>query len=582
MNDNTNNSGKKDQSSFRKYLDLLNNIILSLKNKPIEDLQELSNESTLYSLILEIEPNFEKNPINNKIELTIDSSPEIRYNNFNLIFNAMVNYKNGSKSKDKFTKETNFAKYISINDLINNDIQQLIKVAEMLCFLTIITSNKNYFIEKINEIEDNRLSNFYYSIIEKYITFKIDESISNIVEKTNVSNIFNNNSQMTNVKKYNLKGEQDRKSIDLKNDEIDLKELPNLNEGQKLKIINPTKTILITGYDSINNDNNESKIIKDDNFQQEKEKMQMQIKIDNLSNELLRIKEKYQNSENDKRILEQHLNHLKELNSSNHNTSFNKNEISNDNIKINIYPNSLQNKKVDIYENSLIKKNKDLEDATKVIESLRNENEQLKKSIEKISLEKQKLEIQIEKSDLNIQKLKLENEKIKEEQKIQEKNSNEIISKDKSIIEKLKKDINNQMKINDKINEEKKMLQKDVEKYKLEAKMNLMNQNGGINIINNINENNNNENELKSEIQKLKNNLSQKEKQIKELEDINLEYEKDKGEDINFYKKSYEEQKLRVNEEHKLISESLYKLAIHFMTLKDDLQKRINSTNSDK
>ena len=35
MNDNTNNSGKKDQSSFRKYLDLLNNIILSLKNKPI-------------------------------------------------------------------------------------------------------------------------------------------------------------------------------------------------------------------------------------------------------------------------------------------------------------------------------------------------------------------------------------------------------------------------------------------------------------------------------------------------------------------------------------------------------------------
>ena len=582
MNDNNNNSGKKDQSSFKKYLDLLNNIILSLKNKPIEDLQELSNESIVYSLILEIEPIFEKNPINNKIELTIDSNPEIRYNNFNLIFNAVVNYKNESKSKDKFTKETNFAKYISINDLINNDIQQLIKVAEMLCFLTIITSNKNYFIEKINEIEDNRLSNFYYSIIEKYITFKIDESISNIVEKTNVSNIFNNNTQMTNVKKCNLKGEQDKKPIDLKIGEIDLKELPNLNEGKKIKIINPTKTILITGHDNTNTENDENKIIKNDNFQQEKEKMLMQIKIDNLSNELLRIKEKYQNSENDKRILEQNLNHLKELNCNNHNTSFNKNEISNDNININIYPSSLQTKKVDIYENSLIKINKDLEDANKVIESLRNENEQLKKSIEKISLEKQKLEIQVEKSDLNIQKLKLENDKIKEEQKIQEKNYNEIISKDKNSIEKLKKDVNNQIKINDKINEEKKMLQKDVEKYKMEAKMNLMNQNGGINIINNINENNNNENELKSEIQKLKNSLSQKEKQIKELEDINLEYEKDKGEDINFYKKSYEEQKLRVNEEHKLISESLYKLAIHFMTLKDDLQKRINSTNSDK
>ena len=308
----------------------------------------------------------------------------------------------------------------------------------------------------------------------------------------------------------------------------------------------------------------------------------MQIKIDNLNNELMKIKEKYQNSENDKRILEQNLNHLKELNSSNHNTSFNKNEISNDNININIFPDSLQTKKVDIYEKSLIKINKDLEDANKIIENLKNENEQLRKSIEKISLEKQKLEIQVEKSDLNIQKLKLENDKIKEDQKIQEKNNNEIISKDRNIIEKLKKDVNNQIKINEKINEEKKMLQKEVEKYKLEAKMNLMNQNGGINIVNNINENNNNENELKNEIQKLKNNLSQKEKQIKELEDLNLEYEKDKGEDINFYKKSYEEQKIRVNEEHKLISESLYKLAIHFMTLKDDLQKRINSTNSDK
>ena len=582
MNDNNNNSGKKDKSSMRKYLDLLNCIILSLKNKPLEDLQELSNEFTVYSLILEIEPNFEKYQINTKIELTANSTPEIRYNNFNLIFNAVVNYQNESKSKDKFTKETNFVKYVSINDLLNNDKEQLIKVAEMLCFLTIITSNKNYFIEKINEIEDNRLSNFYYSIIEKYITFKIDESISNIVEKTNISNIFNNNSQMTNVKKYNIKGEQDRKSIDLKNDEIDLKDFPNLNEIQRIKVINPTKTILITGKDSINNEIDENKIIKNENLQQEKEKMLMQIKIDNLNNELVKIKEKYQNSENDKRILEQNLNHLKEINSINHNTSFSKNEISNDNININIYPDSLQTKKMDIYENNLIKKNKDLEDANKIIENLRNENEQLRKSVEKISLEKQKLEIQVEKSDLNIQKLKLENDKIKEEQKIQEKDSNEIISKDKNIIEKLKKDLNNQIKANEKLNEEKKMLQKEVEKYKLEAKMNLMNQNGGINIVNNINENNNNENELKSEIQKLKNNLSQKEKQIKELEDINLEYEKDKGEDINFYKKSYEEQKIRVNEEHKLISESLYKLAIHFMTLKDDLQKRINSTNSDK
>ena len=47
--------------------------------------------------------------------------------------------------------------------------------------------------------------------------------------------------------------------------------------------------------------------------------------------------------------------------------------------------------------------------------------------------------------------------------------------------------------------------------------------------------------------------------------------------DLDFYKKLYEEQKLRVNKEHELISESLYKLAVHFMSLKDDLQKKIKN-----
>ena len=122
--------------------------------------------------------------------------------------------------------------------------------------------------------------------------------------------------------------------------------------------------------------------------------------------------------------------------------------------------------------------------------------------------------------------------------------------------------------------DEKEIMQLEIEKYKIE-----INNKENNNIKNNqINY----DDELKNEIQKLKNNLEEKDKKIKKLEEINAEKDKDKGEDINFYKKSYEEQKIRVNEEHKLISESLYKLAIHFMTLKDDLQKRINSANSEK
>ena len=172
-------------------------------------------------------------------------------------------------------------------------------------------------------------------------------------------------------------------------------------------------------------------------------------------------------------------------------------------------------------------------------------------------------------SDSNLQNLINENIKRKKEEEIKENIYKENLLNNKNQIDKLKEDLNNQMKINEKMKEE-------IEKFKNEINNNIVNQSKEINNITN------NENELKNEIKKLKNNLNEKEEKIKKLEEKNAEKEKDKGEDINFYKKSYEEQKIRVNEEHKLISESLYKLAIHFMTLKDDLQKRINSSNSDK
>ena len=48
-----------------------------------------------------------------------------------------------------------------------------------------------------------------------------------------------------------------------------------------------------------------------------------------------------------------------------------------------------------------------------------------------------------------------------------------------------------------------------------------------------------------------------------------------RSEDLEFYKRSYEEQKLRVNKEHELISNSLYELALQFMSLKNELQKKV-------
>ncbi len=52
-----------------------------------------------------------------------------------------------------------------------------------------------------------------------------------------------------------------------------------------------------------------------------------------------------------------------------------------------------------------------------------------------------------------------------------------------------------------------------------------------------------------------------------------------RSEDLEFYKRSYEEQKNRVNKEHELISNSLYELALQFMSMKNELQKKVGGNN---
>jgi hypothetical protein len=392
MADNNSNSDKKPQNVVKKYINLLNSLILSLKNNPLKDLLELSNESTIFELIIEIEPNFENTPFNNKVEIINDLNLENRYNNFISILKAVENYKNESKTKDKFTKETNFTKTISINDLINNNQEQLLKIAEMLCFLTIISSNKNYYIEKVNEIDDNQISNLYYSIIEKYITFKIDESISSVVKKTN---IFTN--QIQNVKAFNLKSNASKNYIR----ELNLRELPNFTEEQPINTINSTKTIIITGYEDINikeEDKNKNSFINENlNYEEnEKEKTLLQNEIDSLNMEITNLKENCQNLEKDKKMLEENIIELKDINNK---------------LKEEIIKNNNNNKKElnekNEYDN-INNINKELNDAYQLIENLKNENNQLNKMIEQISNDKNNLEIKLKDSELNIQKLNLE------------------------------------------------------------------------------------------------------------------------------------------------------------------------------
>ena len=466
------------------YINLLNNLLLSLNTSPIKSLQELSNESFISSLILEIEPNFSNIPLNNSIEIKSTEDINTRISNFISIFSSVEKYCNESKIKDNFTRETKFNEIISVKDLLNNDIKQLIKIAEMLIFLTIISSNKNNYIEKMNKIDENKISKLYYAIIEKYICFKIDDS--NIIINTN------NNNDINNKNKSN-------KDIN-ENNNVILNQKLNIKTVKAIKIsqdnFNLNSLQLFNAMDNINN------------IEQQKEEKE--------AKEISQLKEKF----NCELIIQ------KQENIFNKSISLNNTQSNND-----------------------------------LIENLKNEIESLHKTIDDLNIENQELKNSLEKANFRIKEIELDYTKLKEEFELKEQNLVEIISNNKSMIEKLNHDLKLEIKLNQKMTEEKDTFLQELKKYKE-------------NDINNININNN-------EIQILKQNLEDKNEEIKKLKDKNILYEKEE-EEFNYYKKSYEEQKIRVNEEHKLISESLYKLAIHFMTLKDDLQSRINTAKKNK
>ena len=426
------NNETKNSDLTNDYIILLNNLFSNLEINPLNTLNDLSNDSLLYSLIIGIEPNLEKILINCLVLYLED--PEIKYNNFNFLLISVDNFINEIKNKDKFSEKINFSENISIKKIINKELDELIKLAEMLIFLTIICKNKDYFLQKINQIDNNNINKLYYSIIEKYISLKI---------------------------------EVNEETIDI------------------------VKPIEIKVDDEIFEEENDEEYSNDIALNEKN-------KINDLTKEITNLKEKLEKIEQEKNILEY-----------------------NNNLKSKNFNEDLTIQKEEIIYNQIISPNKD-----EIIESLKNENEDLHKTLDNLHIENQELEAVVENLNIKIKDLELDYQKLKEEYDLKEQNFAEIISNHKSMIEKLNHDLKLEININKNYNEEKELLLNELNKYKEEL---------------------------------------------------------DKKEKNDYYKKSYEEQKIRVNEEHKLISESLYKLAIHFMTLKEDLQNRINSAkNSNK
>ena len=460
------NNETKNSDLTNDYISLLNNLFSNLEINPLNTLYDLSNDSLLYSLIIGIEPNLEKILINCLVLYLED--PEIKYNNFNFLLISIDNFINEIPNKDKIKEQIKFSENISIKKIINKELDELIKLAEMLIFLTIICKNKDYFLQKINLI-DNNINKLYYSIIEKYISLKI---------------------------------EVNEETIDI------------------------VKPIEIKVDDEIFEEENDEEYSNDIALNEKN-------KINDLTKEIKNLKEKLEKIEQEKNILEY-----------------------NNNLKSKNFNEDLTIQKEEIIYNQIISPNKD-----EIIESLKNENEDLHKTLDNLHIENQELEAIVENLNIKIKDLELDYQKLKEEYDLKEQNFAEIISNHKSMIEKLNHDLKLEININKNYNEEKELLLNELNKYKEEL----------------------DKKEKNDELNIAKKNLEEKEKLINELIEKNKENEKEKLEENNYYKKSYEEQKIRVNEEHKLISESLYKLAIHFMTLKEDLQNRINSAkNSNK
>ena len=306
-----------------------------------------------------------------------------------------------------------------------------------------------------------------------------------------------------------------------------------------------------------------------------------------------------------------------EINKINENSLIDKEKIKQyeiENIKLNYEINELnekiiKNKKIQKKEENNFKgitldkileeDENDIEKTKTKFENIKFENENLKIKITSLNQEKQKLILDLQKTELDNQKLSLtidrmknESKRLTDDNKCLNEKIIEINKLKKRDIDKLKKEIEDKSKMIEKMLQEKKDMIKKYEKLQKDVvNLKYNNSGGSINKKNIGNRDNiikekeiiisNSENlELKNEIQNLNILLLQKDEEIRKLkeerqlsdDEVNL-----KLADLDFYKKLYEEQKYRVNKEHELISESLYKLAVHFMSLKDDLQKKIKN-----
>ena len=498
-------------------------------------------------------------------------SEEITNSKNVLLFKAKDNNLNSSKVLDSDKK--------SLIELVKEQEKQIHSYEEQIKELKKEKENlennlkeKEVIIEKKQNITKEMANGLFNNILfnqlktedkKKDISIDSQKSQNNYIQKKQKEKLYNLEEELINFKN-NMKN---KKEVQDKYEQLMIKYKnlkKNLQENNK-KYNLPSKIQLLNDFEDLKQ-KNEFLLKENDLLKNEINKLNQNTLIDKEKIKQLEIENKKINYEKNK---------LKNINNKKEEKNINKG-ISLDKIIEEDKENKINGIKIRM-------------------EDLLFENENLKSKIKSINQEKQKISMDLQKIELDNKKLLLTIDKVKNESK-RYYDDNKFLNEKLIEINKLKKKDFNKLKkeIDDKTNIIGKMLQEKkemIKNYEILQKELEQNKNNNENKKHIGNYNNiikekeiiisNSENlDLKNEIQNLNLMLLQKDEEIKKLKDerqltddeVNL-----KLADLDFYKKLYEEQKVRVNKEHELISDSLYKLAIHFMSLKDDLKKKIKN-----
>ncbi|MCQ2818504.1 MAG: hypothetical protein MJ252_14645 [archaeon] len=630
------------------YFQLFKNMFEIFNKEKVSSLSMITNEHFLVSLLKQIEPKIEK--FGKTFDLGKDQDFGIRYSNFLNIISVLDAYKSNSPSKDSFKETTNFSETLKINDLIKKDETQLILLAEIIIFISAISSKKDSYVDIVTEL-DEKFCSLYYQTVEKFIVMapgdetinlsRLERSFMKINDVNKIKEnyekqianyiviITDNNSKINELKKkiedlenkiseLEIRGKDKDKEIELLKEDrkqnlilqekfytetLSKGELAgqlNLKESEIKDLRTQIKNNQKRYMDEVNSYKDKITILEDklketsfklekmnkykndlsrmdnkaDSFKKAgndkyrelylKDKQNLQNQIDKLLQEVQNEKQRYFKCEEEKNKLERSLREAKE--------EFESYKL--------IKSNTMGTDKSDLMK-MIDDKTEELEQITKEKEDLQSENETNKMEIERLNKKLREYTETEKRNSRDKNYFDYEKKAKESENKLKE-----IISQNKKENEKLKNELTATKNIAQKALNDKekfmnnyKALSKEFEKYKAENKPSKSQKKTG-----NIKDNSTllssvqNESELlKNEIKNLKEQLNEKDETIEQLQ--NALMEKENNEENEFFKRSFEEQKLRVNEEHKLICDSLFKLAVHFTSLKDDLQKKFSVNN---